>query len=93
MAEQLTMDCTRHKSAYECADQLVTFIPKFREYGLIVHDGGESFVLIQHCPWCGSALPPSERHRWFETLEARGIAPGVDEVPPPFRDGTWLLEP
>src|SRR5688572_28980518 len=44
MAEQLTMDCTRHESPYECADQLLTFIPKFREYGLIVHDGGESFV-------------------------------------------------
>jgi hypothetical protein len=59
MAERLTMDCTQHASPYECTNQLVIFVPKLREYGLIIHDGGESFVLIQHCPWCGSRLPRS----------------------------------
>lgn len=27
------------------------------------------------CPWCGEHLPPSQRDRWFDTLEAMGIDP------------------
>jgi hypothetical protein len=92
MADKLTMGCAEHESPFDCADQLVIFIPKFREYGLIIHDGGASFVHIGYCPWCGSMLPPSQRDRWFETLEALGIDPDVDEIPPSFRDGTWLFE-
>lgn len=26
-------------------------------YGIIVHDGGTSAVVIGFCPWCGTALP------------------------------------
>lgn len=38
----------------------------FDEFGLIVHDGGQSYVLIQHCPWCATRLPESQRDRWFD---------------------------
>ena len=30
-------------------------------YGLIIHDGGESFILIQFCPWCGKKLSHDRR--------------------------------
>jgi hypothetical protein len=39
--------------------------PTFDEYGIIVHDGGPSFVVIAYCPWCGVGLPESKRDRWF----------------------------
>ena len=69
------------------------YIPKFREYGLIFHDGGTAFSVIDYCPWCGTRLPPSERDRWFDTLAERGIDPtDDDEIPPEFWDETWLGE-
>lgn len=76
-----------------CAGVLVVRIDMFREYGMVVHDGGSSFVPIAHCPWCGSKLPRSERDRWFAEMRRRGIDPKSDEVPPEFQDGTWLGEP
>jgi hypothetical protein len=38
-------------------DWLIDYSPQFREYGLIVHDGGCSSSRIRFCPWCGSRLP------------------------------------
>jgi hypothetical protein len=35
-------------------DELVDYIPKFREYGVPVHDGGQSHIVIRFCPWCGT---------------------------------------
>jgi hypothetical protein len=51
-------------------DHIVDFIPKFREYGIPVHDGGSSHIQIGFCPWCGAKLPSSLREAWFE---ARGL--------------------
>lgn len=32
------------------------YLPASKEYGLIVHDGGTSYVAIRFCPWCGVRL-------------------------------------
>jgi len=54
MAMQLAWKCDDHSNVFECPDALIT---KSRdEYGLIVHDGGSSYVAISHCPWCGTKL-------------------------------------
>jgi len=50
--------CEQHPDPYDCPDNLVAFVAKSRTYGLIVHDGGTSYVEIAHCPWCGARLPP-----------------------------------
>ncbi|MGN9756752.1 DUF6980 family protein [Streptomyces sp. SD31] len=71
-------------------DALVGFSARFQEYGLILHDGGTSSITIDFCPWCGRRLPASQRDRWFDELERRGIDPGEDEVPAEFQDGRWL---
>jgi hypothetical protein len=44
---------------------------KFREYGIYILDGGQSWMVISHCPWCGSKLPESLRTVWFSTLYDR----------------------
>jgi hypothetical protein len=44
---------------FEFADQLLLYIPRFDEYGIIIHDGGNSHSVIQFCPWCGKKLPQS----------------------------------
>jgi hypothetical protein len=53
--------CDQHPDRFACPDCLIHYSPKFREYGLIVHDGGTSFIVIRYCPWCGTRLPESSR--------------------------------
>ncbi|MEU8513476.1 hypothetical protein AB0C76_18065 [Kitasatospora sp. NPDC048722] len=90
MTSRVDRHCDQHDDPFECPDALVHFSAGFREYGLIVHDGGASIVEIGFCPWCGRRLPESQRDRWFDELERRGIDPWVDDVPAEFEDGRWL---
>jgi hypothetical protein len=48
--------CSEHPDIFACPDNVVLFKPCPRQYGLIVHDGGSSFIEIEFCPWCGSSL-------------------------------------
>jgi hypothetical protein len=72
-------------------DVLVAYSAVFDEYGIVVHDGGNSYARIDFCPWCGSRLPESKRDQWFEALEATGVDPltDADAVPPAFRSDEW----
>jgi hypothetical protein len=90
MAAQAEHRCDRHEDVLTCPDALVLFTARFREYGLIVHDGGGSSVGIAFCPWCGRRLPESLRDRWFDELERRGIDPWTDQIPAEFEDDRWL---
>ncbi|WP_376563835.1 DUF6980 family protein [Streptomyces sp. NPDC056178] len=56
-------------------------------------DEDASSITIDFCPWCGRRLPESQRDRWFDELERRGIDPGEDEVPAEFQDDRWLAAP
>jgi hypothetical protein len=87
MEDALDFDCEQHADPFECPDSLVTYNEVFDEYGLIVHDGGASYVLIGFCPWCGNELPESQRDRWFDETEAKGF---TDEtLPAEYRTGAW----
>ncbi len=56
MQDDLARECPDHHRS-ECPD---SFIHKgSRDYGLMVHDGGNSYVLINYCPWCGTKLRKS----------------------------------
>jgi hypothetical protein len=70
----------------------IAFSPKFREYGLEIMDGGSSYLVLNYCPWCGAKLPDTLRNRWFDELEALGIDPNEDEVPPEFTDSRWYRD-
>jgi hypothetical protein len=72
---------------FECADAIVVYNEVFDEYGIPVHDGGASYVLIEHCPWCGEKLPESQRDRWFDATEALGV--DHEALPPKFLTGAW----
>jgi rubrerythrin len=47
-------DCKEHKTKWECPDCLIHF--QDDQYGIIIHDGGACFIVIQYCPWCGKKL-------------------------------------
>lgn len=88
---ELAKTCSHGHERDECVDSLIKYIPKFDEYGIIIHDGGTAMSLIQFCPWCGSKLPSSRRDQWFAALEKQGIDPLADEVPAEFRTDAWFL--
>lgn len=56
-------------------------------------EAGGAKQQLFYCPWCGEKLPPSQRDRWFDELEAQGIDPMDDPVPEPFRSGAWRGAP
>lgn len=90
MVVEVNRSCPDHSDRFDCPDCLISYTARFREYGIIVHDGGTSNRAIEFCPWCGATLPQSERDRWFSELERRGIDPSIDTVPDTFRDERWL---
>ena len=61
MRRQIDLVCEDHPDRFDCPDCIIQFSDRFREYGLIIHDGGSSVIGIRFCPWCGMQLPISLR--------------------------------
>ena len=90
MESSIALSCDQHTDVYQCPDVLVNYIPKFDEYGLIIHDGGSSSREIKFCPWCGSKLPASKRDAWFNKLEKMGFDnPAEQNIPMEFNSDAW----
>lgn len=87
MTAALQFACDQHADPFECGDGLMIYNDIFGEFGLPVHDGGASYVLISHCPWCGSALGDSARDRWFDETDA--ILADGRSLPPDYLSGAW----
>jgi hypothetical protein len=85
----LESHCTAHPDRFDCPDALVDYDAKVDEYGLIIHDGGNSVRVITFCPWCGTRFPPSRRDQWFRELWAQGIDPQGDQVPERYLSDSW----
>ena len=85
--------CSDMGDAIADSDSLTTYVPRFREYGIRILDGGTSCKQIDFCPWCGRRLPASLRSKWFDELERRGIDPVVRESwPEEFDDERWWID-
>ena len=90
MEQKLTLECEQHENEFDCPDVLISYTPKFNEYGLIIHDGGSSSIVISYCPWCGFKLPESKRDLWFDVLEELGFDdPTEQEIPKEFLSSAW----
>ena len=90
MNGQIAFKCTQHDDVFSCPDSLVHYEDKYGEYGLIIHDGTQSYQIISFCPWCGKKLPESRRERWFEVLDELGYAtPFEQEIPDKFKTSEW----
>src|SRR5690242_6834187 len=73
---------------------VVAWIPMWNEYGVPVAgpSRGNPYQLrmAAFCPWCGSALPPSKRHMWFDRLNGLGFEdPGSDDIPEEYHSDAW----
>ncbi|MGD9869233.1 MAG: hypothetical protein AB7U38_14675 [Hyphomicrobiales bacterium] len=92
MRAAVEFHCEQHSSPFECPDALVHYSEVFDEYGIIIHDGGPSYSLIQYCPWCGAKLPESQRDRYFAELDALGIEYDFlddETLPEKYRTAAW----
>jgi len=78
--------------AVEEGEVAIRFVKKFREYGILILDGGSSKLRISFCPWCGKKLPESLRDRWFDEMDALGLDPDADDLPEKFTDERWYQE-
>ena len=54
--KKVEFKCEEHPDPFECADSVIYYSEKLDVYGLIIHDGGNSFITIEHCPFCGKNL-------------------------------------
>ncbi|AOT68318.1 DUF6980 family protein [Geosporobacter ferrireducens] len=90
MKNNINTNCCEHNEKFQCSDSLIYYDLIFDEYGLIVHDGGNSYILIKFCPWCGAELPESKRDKWFEELEQLGYdSPYDKEIPQKYKSDKW----
>jgi hypothetical protein len=90
MQNQVTYKCDQHQDPFSCPDNIIYYLEKFDEYGIIIHDGGQSFNCISFCPWCGSSLPESKRDKWFDELEALGFDdPSEQNIPHKYNTNAW----
>jgi hypothetical protein len=80
--------CAMMSSNLAGGETAIRYLPKFREYGITVLDGGSSFISIHYCPWCGTSLPGSLRDKWFEEIAARGYEVD-DEIPAELNSDAW----
>jgi hypothetical protein len=50
--------CEQHAEPMDCPDNLIHWKIRGKRLrvGLIIHDGGHSFVQISYCPWCGQRI-------------------------------------
>ncbi|WP_129691481.1 DUF6980 family protein [Gottfriedia acidiceleris] len=82
--------CKQHEDPFDCPDNLVFYLAKFDQYGIIIHDGRSSFIEIMYCPWCGTKLPMSKRELWLDTLEKLGYdEPFEQDIPEEFESDKW----
>lgn len=71
----------------ENAGGLVSYDIRFDSYALRV--GRDASQQIYHCPWCGERLPPSQRDKWYDELEALGIDPMKEPCPAKYTTDEW----
>lgn len=81
--------CDSMARALDEDDTSISYGDRFREYLLLIHDGGTSGVLMRFCPFCGAELPESLRDEWFAKVEAMELEPDDPRVPPAMRTGAW----
>lgn len=68
----------------------IRYIKKYREFGILILDGGTSMMIIKYCPYCGEKLPEQLRDKWFGELEKLGILdPFNNKVPAEFHSDRW----
>lgn len=90
MGAALSHDCNQHADPFDCPDTVLVYNEPFGEYGMPIRDGGMSYLVVSHCPWCGAKLPASARDAWFDAVDAAGLGDAdIDALPEKFLTAAW----
>ncbi|MBO0469688.1 hypothetical protein JZO66_03955 [Enterococcus sp. DIV0242_7C1] len=84
---------TNSKNEFINTNKLIYHDERFDEYGIIIHDGGQSYITITHCPWTGEKLPESKKDQWFDELEKLGFEDPIseyEEIPEEYKSAKWM---
>ena len=84
--------CSMLRTALDDPTIPMIYVAKFREIGINVLDGGDSYIVLSYCPWSGHKLPRSLREEWFIRLEEKGIDPTGSAIPDEFSDERWYAD-
>jgi len=60
MRNRVEERCEQHPDPFDCPDNLF-YRNTLGEFGIIVHDGGPSYIKINYCPFCGENFTWPER--------------------------------
>jgi len=97
MARAVTAFCDEHGDPWACNRATLVYNEPLDEYGILLRDRREEYVLIDNCPWCGARLPASRRDDWFDAVEAAGIEEPLSAdaatLPPQFLTAEWRRTP
>lgn len=52
MKYHIEYKCDVHKDPFDCPDKIIYHSKKHNNFGIMIHDGGSSFIEIEFCPWC-----------------------------------------
>jgi hypothetical protein len=61
MEIKMRESCSTH--GRDCVDVVMDRLvsgPNAGRFGIPIHDGGSSLIVINYCPWCGTKLKPKE---------------------------------
>lgn len=67
----------------------IIYVPKYREFGIRVQDGGTSFIVFSYCPFTGEKLSDSLRDDWFDLIEKMGFEPNSVDIPHEYLSDEW----
>jgi hypothetical protein len=56
MRSNVERRCDQHPDPFDCPDTVIWQSALGDQYGLMIHNGGRSYVTIAFCPWCGTRL-------------------------------------
>jgi len=66
MKYQVNLRCEQHPDPFDCADNLINYLERLDEYGIIIHDGGSAHSIIHYCPGAERSCPTrNARHELF----------------------------
>lgn len=89
MKYHLEHKCDIHENIFDCADNLFIYNHIMNEYGIIIHDGGSSYIEIKYCPFCGKFLGNSKREEFFELIDKLNLDRDDENFPEEFKSDEW----
>lgn len=85
----LEHQCEIHDSVFDCCDHLFFYNRVYDEYGVILHDGGSSYIVIRFCPFCGHEFPKSKREEYFNLIYNELKITSLNDLSEEFKTDEW----